>query len=56
MARVLMPVRAQGLREIPREKTRKTTISDGAETERPEDKVNRKFSSRPHRTSPGWPI
>ena len=28
---------------IPREKTRKTTIGDGAETERPEDLVKRKF-------------
>ena len=36
-------MRAEGLRGIPREKTRKTTIGDGAETQRPEDKVNRKF-------------
>jgi putative transposase len=40
-------MRAEGLRGIPREKTRKTTltdgIGDGAETVRPEDKVNRKF-------------
>ncbi|MDF1601920.1 IS3 family transposase [Nocardioides sp. YIM 152315] len=36
-------MRAEGLRGIPREKTRKTTIGDGAETERPEDKVKRKF-------------
>jgi len=36
-------MRAQGLRGIPREKTRKTTIGDGAETERPEDLVKRKF-------------
>lgn len=36
-------MRAAGLRGISREKTRKTTIGDGAETERPEDKVNRKF-------------
>ena len=36
-------MRAEGLRGIPREKTRKTTIGDGAETERPEDLVNRKF-------------
>ena len=34
---------AEGLRGIPREKTRKTTIGDGAETERPEDLVKRKF-------------
>lgn len=33
----------EGLRGIPREKTRKTTIGDGAETERPEDLVSRKF-------------
>ncbi len=36
-------MRAEGLRGIPREKTRKTTFGDGAETERPEDLVNRKF-------------
>ncbi len=36
-------MRTEGLRGIPREKTRKTTIGDGAETERPEDRVNRKF-------------
>jgi putative transposase len=36
-------MRAEGLRGIPREKTRKTTVGDGAETERPEDLVNRKF-------------
>ena len=34
---------AEGLRGIPREKTRRTTIGDGAETERPEDLVARKF-------------
>ena len=36
-------MRACGLRGIPREKTRKTTIGDGAETPRPADKVNRQF-------------
>jgi putative transposase len=36
-------MKAQGLRGIPREKTRKTTVGDGAETERPEDLVKRKF-------------
>ncbi|GAA1937015.1 hypothetical protein GCM10009815_35020 [Nocardioides marmoribigeumensis] len=36
-------MRAEGLRGIPREKTCKTTIGDGAETERPEDLVKRKF-------------
>ncbi len=36
-------MRAAGLRGIPREKTRKTTLGDGAQAERPEDKVNRKF-------------
>lgn len=30
-------MRAEGLRGIPRAKTRRTTIGDGAETERPED-------------------
>ena len=36
-------MRACGLRGIPREKTRKTTIGEGAETPRPADKVNRQF-------------
>ena len=36
-------MRAEGLCGIPREKTRRTTIGDGAETERPEDLVGRKF-------------
>ena len=36
-------MRAQGLRGIRREKGRRTTISDGAETERPEDLVKRQF-------------
>ena len=36
-------MRAEGLRGIAREKTRKTTHSDGAETERPADLVERKF-------------
>ena len=36
-------MRAAGLRGIPREKTRKTTIGDGAETERPADLVKRQF-------------
>jgi len=36
-------MKAEGLRGIPREKTRKTTIGDGAETERPEDLGKRKF-------------
>ncbi len=36
-------MRTAGLRGIPREKTRKTTIGDGAETDRPEDLVKRKF-------------
>jgi hypothetical protein len=36
-------MRAEGLRGIPREKTRRTTFGDGAETERPEDLVKRKF-------------
>ncbi|MBS4753238.1 IS3 family transposase [Nocardioides sp. zg-ZUI104] len=38
-------MRQEGLRRIPREKTRKTTIGDGAETERPEDLVKRKFAA-----------
>jgi transposase InsO family protein len=38
-------MRAAGLRGIPREKTRKTTVSDGAHTERPEDLVKRKFTA-----------
>jgi transposase InsO family protein len=36
-------MRAEGLRGIPREKTRRTTIGEGAETERPADLVERKF-------------
>ncbi|MGH3490688.1 MAG: IS3 family transposase [Actinopolymorphaceae bacterium] len=36
-------MRAEGLRGIRRDKTRKTTIGDGAETERPGDLVKRKF-------------
>ena len=44
-------MRAEGLRGIPREKTRKTTISDGAQTERPEDLVNWKFTA----TAPNQP-
>ena len=36
-------MRAEGLRGIPREKTRTTTVSGGAQTERPEDLVKRKF-------------
>ncbi len=58
-------MKAEGLRGIPREKTRKTTIGDGAETERPADLVDRKFvASGPNqlwvadltyvRTHAGW--
>ena len=58
-------MRAEGLRGIRREKGRKTTIGDGAETERPEDLVSRKFvASAPNqlwvvdltyvRTHAGW--
>ena len=36
-------MRAQGLRGIARDKTRKTTIGEGAETPRPEDLVKREF-------------
>ena len=36
-------MRAAGLRGIPREKTRKTTCGNGADTPRPADKVNRQF-------------
>ena len=36
-------MRAAGLRGIPREKTHTTTVSGGAQTERPEDLVKRKF-------------
>jgi len=36
-------MRAEGLRGIRREKGRRTTIGDGAETERPQDLVKRKF-------------
>lgn len=58
-------MRAEGLAGIRREKTRKTTIGDGAETERPEDLVQREFvASGPNqlwvadltyvRTHAGW--
>jgi transposase InsO family protein len=36
-------MKAQGLRGIPREKTRKTTSSEGAQTPCPQDKVERQF-------------
>lgn len=36
-------MKAAGLRGIPREKTRKTTLGDGAETPRPTDLVDREF-------------
>jgi transposase InsO family protein len=36
-------MRGCGLRGIPREKTRKTTIGEGGETPRPADQVNRRF-------------
>ena len=36
-------MRAEGLRGIPREKTRKTTLTEGAETPRPQDHVERQF-------------
>jgi putative transposase len=36
-------MRAEGLRGIPREKTRKTTLGEGAETPRPADLVERQF-------------
>ena len=36
-------MKAEGLRGIPREKTRRTTIGEGAQTGRPEDLVDRKF-------------
>jgi len=36
-------MRAEGLRGIPREKTRKTTMPEGAETPRPSDLVERQF-------------
>ncbi len=38
-------MRAEGLRGIPREKTRKTTHGEGAETPRPEDHVERQFAA-----------
>ena len=58
-------MRAEGLQGIRREKGRRTTIGDGAETERPEDLVKRKFvASAPNqlwvadltyvRTHAGW--
>jgi transposase InsO family protein len=58
-------MRAEGLQGISREKGRRTTIGEGAETERPEDLVKRKFvASAPNqlwvadltyvRTHAGW--
>ncbi|WP_425309671.1 IS3 family transposase [Ammonicoccus fulvus] len=58
-------MRAEGLRGITREKTRKTTIVEGAQTQRPEDLVQREFvASGPNqlwvadltyvRTHAGW--
>lgn len=38
-------MRAEGLRGIAREKTRKTTIGEGAETPRPADRVERDFTA-----------
>ena len=38
-------MRAEGLRGIPREKTRKTTFGQNAETPRPEDRVQRDFTA-----------
>ena len=38
-------MKAQGLRGIPREKTRKTTVGEGAETPRSEDRVERQFTA-----------
>ena len=38
-------MRAEGLQGIRRDKTRRTTIGDGAETERPEDLVKRTFTA-----------
>jgi putative transposase len=39
-------MRAAGLRGIRRDKTRKTTFGDGAQTPRPQDLVGRKFTSQ----------
>ncbi|MQB02134.1 MAG: IS3 family transposase [Actinobacteria bacterium] len=38
-------MRAEGLRGIPREKTRRTTIGDGAQTPQPADRVERDFTA-----------
>ena len=48
-------MRAEGLRGITREKTRKTTIVEGAQTQRPEIWCSGS-SSPAGRTSCGWPI
>jgi transposase InsO family protein len=58
-------MRAEGLQGVRRDKSRKTTFGDGAETERPEDLVERRFTpSAPNqlwvadftyiRTHAGW--
>lgn len=49
-------MKAEGLRGIAREKTRKTTIGDGAETGRPEDLVKRRFVATAPNPFCGWPI
>jgi putative transposase len=38
-------MRAEGLRGIGREKTRRTTLTDGPQTPRPQDKVERRFTA-----------
>ena len=38
-------MRAEGLRGVRRDKSRKTTYGDGAETERPSDLVKRQFTA-----------
>ena len=38
-------MKTAGLRGIPREKTRKTTLGEGAETPRPEDRVERQYTA-----------
>jgi len=46
-------IRVESPPGIPPEKTRNTTIGDGAETERPEDRVSRKFAATGCRTNCG---
>ncbi|MEU6135169.1 hypothetical protein [Nocardioides sp. NPDC047086] len=48
-------MRAEGPRGMRRDKSRKTTIGEGAETERSKDLVKRKFTATAPNQLFGWP-